>query len=286
MEEGRIVVKCLGQYQVYFEEKNYICSLKGNLKKSKIKPLVGDKVLFSKENLQIETILPRQNELIRPSMANLDYGIIVTSLKDPDFSQELLNKFITFLKFYNVEPMIIFTKSDLCQNEIPYEMIEHYKSKGFLVYINNKHDEIPLNFLTSIEDKVVAFLGQTGVGKSTLINKIVPSLNQKIGEYSTVLKRGKHQTTNTILVPFNSSFIADTPGFSSVELSCFKEDFAKYYLNYDNYNADCFFKDCLHLNEKGCVIKEKIKTPYDKLDYEIYLKLQEKLSYRKDRYQK
>ncbi len=284
MLQGKILEKNGNVFVVYNDEKTYNCTPKGNIKLQRIKPFVGDNVIFDEDKLTIEKILDRENTLLRPSLANLDYGIIITSLKEPSYSKELLNMFISFLNIYEVEPMIIFTKVDLLDNkEEILEIKKHYEVLNYKCFIKDEENE---DILNELKGKTVAFLGQTGAGKSTFINTLLPFVNQKIGEYSKSLKRGKHQTTSIKLIPYKSSFIADTPGFSSIELHCFKEEFASYYLNYKHFASSCKFNNCLHVNEDGCKVKANILTNEDELDYQIYLKLLKKLSYRKDRYSK
>ncbi len=282
MIKGKIISYLGDLGEIYYEKKSIFCTPKGLFKKIGIKPAVGDDVTFDEEKKVILEILPRKNYLLRPTLANLDKAFVVSSLKEPDFSRELLNIFLSFLAPYDLEISLIFTKVDLV-SDLPFELIDDYKKLGYPCYLFSKYEDN--QELLSKLNGTIAFLGQTGVGKSTIINQLIPSAKLETSSISKALGRGKHTTTKNILIPFENGFLCDTPGFSSVELSYFKEDLARFYPGFKNYVQDCYFHDCLHGKEKNCaIIKAMNEGKINPIDYEIYLKLLNGLPYRKDRF--
>jgi len=231
---------------------------------------VGDNVIVDINKKIIEKILERKNELIRPPVANIDQALIVTSVKKPDFSSNLLDKLINIIEFNNIKPIIVFTKYDLL-DDTKYidDIINYYKSIGYMVFINNQIDEIKKIF----EDKITILTGQTGAGKSTLINKI-SNLNLKTDEISISLGRGKHTTRHTELYDTLGGLIADTPGFSSVSfIDMTKEDVRDNFIEFNKYKDKCKYRDCMHINEDVCEIKAKVKENIIlKERYENYIK--------------
>ena len=272
------IIKCLSNdYTVLAGNETYICKSRGKFRKLNITPLVGDNVIFDEQNKYILEILPRTNELVRPPVANIDQAILITSVKEPDFSSNLLDKLITIIEYNNVKPIICFTKIDLLTSEEKKEIetiYNYYKSIGYDVYYNYEIDEIKKIF----KDKVSVFAGQTGAGKSTLLNKLDSNLNIKTGEISIALGRGKHTTRHTELINLCNGLVADTPGFSALSLdSLSKADIRDQFSEFNKYRDLCKYKDCMHDKEDHCMIKEKVndKTIL-KSRYENYLKFIEK----------
>lgn len=267
--EGKIIKTISNDYTVKNLNKLYVCKARGKFRNMGLSPMVGDEVIFDENNLYITEILPRKNELIRPVIANIDMAIIITSLKKPDFSSNLLDKFLVICEYNRIKPVIIFTKADLLEKEEILKLkpvIEYYKKIGYEVYMN---DEI--NLIKKIfKDKVCVFTGQSGAGKSTLLNKLDSTLKLKTGEISLALNRGKHTTRHTELFELCGGLVADTPGFSALEFTGMsKEDIRDNFTEFNVYRDECQFRDCFHVHEKKCRVKEKVldgtilKSRYD-----------------------
>jgi ribosome biogenesis GTPase len=235
---------------------SYNCRARGKFRNDKLIPLVGDMVKFNEDENYILEIIERKNELSRPMIANVDSALIVTSLKRPDLSTFLLDKMIVNVTIKDIEPIIIFTKYDLLTEEERKEInkiIDYYKQVGYKVALNTELDVID-NY---IDNKVVVLTGQTGVGKSTLINKLLPDLNLETNDISDALGRGKHTTRHVELFNYKNSLIADTPGFSSLDIIEDEKDNLRFYFPEFN-NDECKFRDCKHINEIGCKVKEDL----------------------------
>ena len=267
--EGKIIKTISNDYTVKNLNKLYVCKARGKFRNMGLSPMVGDEVIFDENNLYITEILPRKNELIRPVIANIDMAIIITSLKKPDFSSNLLDKFLVICEYNRIKPVIIFTKADLLEKEEILKLkpvIEYYKKIGYEVYMN---DEI--NLIKKIfKDKVCVFTGQSGAGKSTLLNRLDSTLKLKTGEISLALNRGKHTTRHTELFELCGGLVADTPGFSALEFTGMsKEDIRDNFTEFNVYRDECQFRDCFHVHEKKCRVKEKVldgtilKSRYD-----------------------
>ena len=286
---GKILSTVGGIYVVHSGEVNYRLFPKGIFRHKNQKLLVGDNVEFNEDEMVIESIDSRKNELIRPKVANVDTLLVTISVVEPELSIELLYKFLTYANMNNIPASVIFTKVDKLNDFTHLDKTrEDLLKLGYKVYYLSKDKNDELNRLISdIENKSVVFMGQTGVGKSSTINHIDPNFERKIGEYSLALGRGKHQTKEVILLPFKDGFIGDTPGFSSLDLNLFKEDLAQYFPGYTNLYTQCYFSNCLHQNEKQCKIKEEISLGnLSKEGYEAYIKLLNALPYKNERYSK
>ena len=272
--KGQIIKIVSNDYYVECNKEIYICKARGKFRKDSITPKVGDYVIFMKEEKVIDKILPRKNELDRPFVSNIDEAFIVTSLKKPDFSTNLLDKLITICTINDIKPIIIITKKDLVEKEKLKDIkkiLKYYKKLGYTVIFNNKLGKIKKTF----KNKIVVFTGQTGAGKSSLINKLDKSLDFETNEISEALGRGKHTTRYVTLVNIGKGKVVDTPGFSAIDLSKYSDKEIKdSFIEFKKYN--CLYKDCTHTKEKDCAIKDKIGTEILKSRYDNYLKFIEK----------
>ena len=251
--QGRIIMQISNLYTVNANGNNYECTPRGKFRNLKISPLVGDLVDFDSEKLTIDKILPRKNELKRPVVANVDVALIVTSVKKPDLSKMLLDKLISIVTYNKIEPIICLTKLDLLDKNEKKEIkniFKYYKKIGIKVVTNN--NSLFLKYL--LKNKLVVLTGQTGAGKSSLLNKINKNLNIETHEISNALNRGVHTTRHTEIYKIGKAYFADTPGFSSVDLfDIKKEDLQNCFIEFKEFS--CKYRDCLHVNEDGCKIR-------------------------------
>lgn len=275
--QGRIVKQISNDYTVELNNhERVICKARGKFRKLHITPLVGDFVEIDYDNKYILDILKRKNELIRPSIANVDQAVIITSVHIPEFSSNLLDKLLVTIEYNNILPIICFSKMDLIDDikkkEIDY-YINYYKKIGYKVFINT--DE---SIKEIFKDKITVFAGQSGAGKSTLLNKLEPNLKLDTNEVSLALGRGKHTTRHVELIPVLGGLIADTPGFSSIDFSDMSnEDIRDNFIEFNEYRHDCEYKDCMHNKEANCHVKDKVSTGIIiNSRYENYLKFIEK----------
>lgn len=256
---------------------------RGNISYKGSNILIGDEVLLDKSGF-ISGIVPRKNVLHRPRLANADFVFIVISLKKPDFSSYLLDKFLTLINSSHITVKIIVTKVDLASSS-EFEKFKsymfYYERIGYDVFYLGKNDEYDFNKVKDvISGKKVAFVGQTGVGKSTLLNRLCPDFNRKIDELYINSGRGRHTTKEVILLPHNDGFLFDTPGFSQLELKDFKPiDLTIYYPGIKDYYGKCHFADCLHLpNTKGCQVQKAIESETISAEsYKNYCKIYEEV---------
>lgn len=269
---GKIVKQISNDYTVEIDGIQIICKARGKFRKMNLTPLVGDNVKIDLENKYILDILPRKNELIRPSISNVDQAVIITSVHIPSFSSNLLDKLLDVIEYNNIKPIICFTKLDLVDDNTKMEIrsiADYYRRIGYDVYENTdpKVSEI-------FKDKITVFAGQSGAGKSTLLNKLDKSLNIKTGEVSVSLGRGKHTTRHTELIDVLGGKIADTPGFSKLDLSSMtKEEIRDNFIEFNEYKDYCEYKDCMHINEQKCAVKENVENGNIlKSRYENYIK--------------
>ena len=256
--QGKIVKQISNDYTVKSLDGEFVCKARGKFRNLGLSPIVGDEVVFDEKEKYILDILPRRSELHRPVIANVDVVLIITSLKRPYFSSNLLDKFLVICEYNRVKPVIVFTKADLLTKDEKKEfepIMNYYKKIGYEVYMNDDISSIKKVFL----NKVSVFTGQSGAGKSTLLNKIKPDLNLKTGEISIALNRGKHTTRHTELIELCGGLVADTPGFSALDFNGMsKEDIRDNFIEFNLYRDGCQFRDCFHIHEKKCMVKEKV----------------------------
>lgn len=266
-------------------DKTLLCKPRGVFRHKNMKLQVGDFVEVNEELGIIEDIYERKNSLFRPNVSNIDLGIVVMSLENPTFSSLLMDKFLTLLNTQNIEPLIVLTKVDLAKDKSDSEKIcEQYGKLEIKVIPYSKRTKEGLDQIKDeIRTKTIAFMGQTGVGKSSLINLIDENYQREIGEYSTALGRGKHQTKEVVLLPYLDGFIADTPGFSSLELPLIKDDLAKFFPGFSDKFLSCKFTNCLHLKEKDCAVRKAVEEGLIPLQtYENYVQISNELLFRKE----
>ncbi len=258
--EGIIIKNISNDYVVLCKNGEYTCKPRGKFRNDKITPLVGDNVVIDPDNKYILDIKPRKNMLIRPSVANIDQALIITSVKEPDFSTNLLDKLLVVITYNNIEPVICLTKLDLLNNSELIEIkkyIKYYESIGYKVILNTDKKELK----EILKNKLTVITGQSGAGKSTLLNTLDKNLELKTNEISKALGRGKHTTRHVELYHIYDGLVVDTPGFSAIDLSDIpnigiRDNMKEMYDNLD----DCKYRDCMHIKEDGCAVKKKVET--------------------------
>ena len=285
---GRIIGLSCGIYSIINDGVIYKAPARGVFRKKNIKPVVGDIVEFDDNSFIITDVHERSSFLKRPPIANIDQMFIVTSLVEPDFSYLLAFKYLTYANMHGIDAKIILTKVDKFKDKEKLKEILHtFYSMNIDVYcINNKTREGVEEIQSLFDGHVTCFIGQTGVGKSSLANAIDPNYERNVGEYSKALGRGKHQTKEVILLPYANGLIADTPGFSSLELDLYKEDLAIYFPGFHERYTNCYFSNCLHLSETKCEIKKAMEEgKISPIAYECYKKLSEEAIYKSRRFE-
>jgi ribosome biogenesis GTPase len=282
MPKGIIICTSSNVYQVAEGEKVYKCLARGKFKKEKISPLVGDEVEFTITNSEkqegvIEQILPRKNELKRPKMANLTQLILVVSMKMPSPDLLLLDKQLVFAEFMGLKATIVLNKVDLEDKEEIDRIAKLYEDIGYKIIQTNAKEGIKVEEITALlEGETTAFAGNSGVGKSTLINSIFEQELTQEGDISDKNQRGKNTTTSTTLYKYKeNSYIADTPGFSTFEINEIpKEDLCHYFVEFVPYLDKCEFQGCSHIKEENCGVKEALEAgKISSQRYDNYIKI-------------
>lgn len=255
--QGQIIKQISNLYTVKVGDMLYGCRARGKFRKDNISPMVGDYVIINTEDNVIESILERKNELIRPVIANVDIALIVTSTKKPNLDLNLLDKLISVITFNDIEPVICFTKLDLL-NEVERENIDNLKKYYEMIGINCVYNTETAEIKRLLDNNIVVLAGQTGAGKSSLLNRLDDELDIETNEISEALGRGKHTTRHVELYEISDGYIADTPGFSAIDLKDMsKEQLRDTFIEFRNY--ECKFRDCMHHKESKCGVKEALE---------------------------
>ncbi|OUL06687.1 ribosome small subunit-dependent GTPase A [Bacillus spizizenii] len=298
MPEGKIIKALSGFYYVLDEsedsDKVIQCRGRGIFRKNKITPLVGDYVVYQAENDKegyLLEIKERTNELIRPPICNVDQAVLVFSAVQPSFSTALLDRFLVLVEANDIQPIICITKMDLIEDQDTQDAIqayaEDYRNIGYDVYLTSSKDQDSLaDIIPHFQDKTTVFAGQSGVGKSSLLNAISPELGLKTNEISEHLGRGKHTTRHVELIHTSGGLVADTPGFSSLEFTDIEEEELGYtFPEIREKSSSCKFRGCLHLKEPKCAVKQAVEDgELKQYRYDHYVEFMTEIKDRKPRY--
>ena len=261
MTQGMIHKAISGFYYVKSDDGQYLeCRAKGIFRKEGRSPLVGDRVVV--EDGVVADILPRRNEILRPPVANVDLAVMVVSATQPQPNLLVLDKLIAICEWKGIEPGLVFTKSDLADCS---RLCALYQKAGFSVFTSVPGQRDYTARLDCMKGKLSVFIGNSGVGKSTLMNSLMPELHLATAQISDKLGRGRHTTRHVELYPLpGGGLVADTPGFSTVELDKYgyirKEELAGCFREFAGYEGKCRFQDCSHRSEKGCVVLEAVHS--------------------------
>lgn len=291
MKTGQIIKALSGFYYVRSEDGVYQTRARGKFRKQQESPLVGDYVTFdftNKKEGRILSIEKRNNELIRPAIANVDVAVIVMSVVEPNFSSNLLDRYIVTLEQKQITPIIYISKCDLVTDMTSIQLrLEYYKEMGYDVILSSQVDYLA-ELKRLLKDELSVLMGQSGAGKSTLLNQLLPDLQLETAEISSYLNRGKHTTRHVEIHDVDGCYIADTPGFSAIDLTGMSiYDLPDYFVDLKELSNDCRFRGCAHVNEPNCHVKEMIENN-DCLSerYRNYLQFREEIELRRVVYDK
>ena len=287
MKQGKIVKGIAGFYYVYVVGSGlYECKAKGAFRKKKIKPLVGDDVqidIISEEEKtgNVEEICPRKNALVRPAVANVDQAMVIFAATSPKPNLNLLDRFLYMMEQQGVPAVICFNKCDLASEEELRVLRESYQASGYpLLFISAAEEEGTDRVREQLAGKTTTVAGPSGVGKSTLINLLSPDIQMETGAISEKIQRGKHTTRHSELITLDdSTYIFDTPGFSSLSTDFFDlEQISEYLPEFADYAPYCRFTGCSHINEPDCKVKEALKEgKISRSRYENYVQIYNEL---------
>lgn len=265
--QGKIIKGIAGFYYVYVEgHGTYECKAKGIFRKDHVKPLVGDDVVMDvldeSEMLgNISEILPRRSALIRPAVANVDQAMIIFAIVKPNPNFNLLDRFLIRMERQNLPTVICFNKQDIASAQEKEALRQSYETCGYhVLFISALENEGLEQVRDLLSGKTTTVAGPSGVGKSSLINKLSPKANMETGEISAKIERGKHTTRHSEIIALGEeTYIVDTPGFTSLDISeITKEELGQYYPEFVQYEPYCKFSGCAHISEPSCGVKEAV----------------------------
>ena len=285
--QGKIIKGIAGFYYIYAEDGNvYECKAKGIFRKDNFKPLVGDNVEITVLNEEekegsVTSILPRRNSLIRPAVANVDQAFLIFAMENPKPNFLLLDRFLIMMEQEEVPAVICFNKKDLVSEKEARELYEVYKDCGYQVILSSTLEgEGTDEIRKALEGKTTVVAGPSGVGKSSLTNLLQGEVQMETGEISKKLKRGRHTTRHSQVIPVGEdTFLMDTPGFSSLYITGMEEHELKdYFPEFRKYEGKCRFQGCRHIHEPDCEVKAALQRgEISSIRYEDYLSLYEEL---------
>ncbi|MEN1966923.1 ribosome small subunit-dependent GTPase A [Lentibacillus sp. N15] len=293
MANGRIIKALSGFYYVQTADGIFQCRGRGVFRNKKITPLVGDFVSFDESNPEegyIQEIKPRENELVRPPIANIDQAMIVSSATMPDLNPLLLDRFLVLIESKRIQPVLFFTKMDAIDDEKRREITrfqKDYQQIGYIVELLSAKDPDELERLQGyFANRVTVIAGQSGVGKSSLLNALNPSLLLKTADISKSLGRGRHTTRHVELLEVYDGLVADTPGFSSLDFNDIDlEELANCFPEFRERKENCKFRGCMHYKEPKCAVKQAVENgEIPAFRYEHYVQFYQEINSRKPRY--
>lgn len=285
--QGRIMKGIAGFYYVEVSDYGlYECKAKGSFRNQKLKPLPGDLVdieVLDPEKMtgNVVQIYPRKNELIRPAVANVDQVLIEFAAAEPNPNLNLLDRFLILMNRQQVKTIVCFNKVDLVEEEMRNRLAEVYVKSGNQVCFTSTYSgEGIAEIKQLIAGKTTVLAGPSGVGKSSLLNCLLPEANAKTGEISEKIKRGKHTTRHSELMPAGTdTYFIDTPGFSTLYLSGItKEELKDYFPEFHSYEGQCRFLGCSHTHEPECRVKQAVaEEEINRIRYEHYVEFYEEI---------
>lgn len=285
---GKIVKGIAGFYYVWcVDEKLYECKAKGSFRKAGLKPLVGDDVdvqVLDEENRlgNMERILPRKNELIRPAVANVDQAMIVFAMADPMPNLNLLDRFLVMMEWQNVETVICFSKQDIVSTEEDQKFRQIYEKCGNQVLTISNTENIGIEKVKEcLRGKTTVLAGPSGVGKSSLLNCLNPHAQSATGAVSEKIGRGRHTTRHSEIYSLgDQTFLFDTPGFSSLKPpEVDKQELRQYFTEFLPYEGQCRYMGCSHIHEPDCVVKQAVAhDEISRTRYENYVQIYNELA--------
>lgn len=283
--KGKIIKGIAGFYYVHVEGHGvYECKAKGIFRKRKLKPLIGDNVkidvLDEKEmSGNIIEILERKNELIRPAVSNIDQAMVIFAATNPEPNFNLLDRFLLLMGKQGVPVIICFNKKDIVQQEQMDILYQTYEKSGYCILFTSTYTKEGMEQVKErLKGKTTVLAGPSGVGKSSMMNLLQPNANMETGEISEKIKRGRHTTRHSEIIHIEeNTYVMDTPGFSSIwidELE--KEEIKDYFTEFLEFESECKFQSCVHINEPICGVKKALEEgKISKIRYENYVNLYE-----------